>query len=168
VVQEIYHLCLCGRVCGDRFVIKEPAIGNAAVVEPPLAIPDTQPQDPQPPQSPLHAQPGDRDIPLHPLPIVEQGPQPPQVKPIPTQADSVPKVSAIKKEVRSIFCQEEDDAWAARICGYTMQGNLFALLHVESEGIPWKLYMWNLPCGVLKFALNAIIDTLPTFTNLKS
>jgi hypothetical protein len=27
--------------------------------------------------------------------------------------------------------------------------------------------MWNLPQGVLKFALNASIDTLLTFTNLK-
>jgi hypothetical protein len=27
--------------------------------------------------------------------------------------------------------------------------------------------MWNLPRGVLKFALNASINTLPTFTNLK-
>jgi hypothetical protein len=27
--------------------------------------------------------------------------------------------------------------------------------------------MWNLPRGVLKYALNASIDTLPTFTNLK-
>jgi hypothetical protein len=26
-----------------------------------------------------------------------------------------------------------------------MQGNLFALLQAESEGITWKLYMWNLP-----------------------
>jgi hypothetical protein len=31
----------------------EPAIGNVAVVEPPLVIHDTQPQDPQPPQSPF-------------------------------------------------------------------------------------------------------------------
>jgi hypothetical protein len=28
--------------------------------------------------------------------------------------------------------------------------------------------MWNLPHGVLKFALNASIDTLPTFTSLKT
>jgi hypothetical protein len=48
-----------------------------------------------------------------------------------------------------------------------MQGNLFALLQAESEAITWKSYMWNLPRGVLKFALNASIDTLPTFTNLK-
>jgi hypothetical protein len=76
-------------------------------------------------------------------------------------------VSAFRKEVRRVFHEEEDDAWAARIRGYTMQGNLFALLQAESKGITWKSYMWNLPHGVLKFALNASIDTLPTFTNLK-
>jgi hypothetical protein len=48
-----------------------------------------------------------------------------------------------------------------------MQKNFFALLQAESEGITWKSYMWNLPRGVLKFALNASIDTRPTFTNLK-
>jgi hypothetical protein len=118
---------------------KEPVIGDAAVVEPPLAIHDTQPQDPQPPQSPLHAQAGDLDLPLHPHPIVEPGPQPPQVEPIPTQADSVPKVLAIRKEVQRVFCEEEeDDAWAACLHGYTMQGNLFALLQAESEGITWS------------------------------
>jgi hypothetical protein len=147
---------------------KEPVIGDAAVVEPPLVIHDTQPQDPQPHQSPLHAQPGDLDLLLHPHAIVETGLQPPQVELIPTQADSVPKVSAMRKEVRRVFCEEEDDAWAARIRGFTMQGNLFDILQAESEGITSKLYMWNLPCGVLKFALNASIETLPTFTNLKS
>jgi hypothetical protein len=100
-------------------------------------------------------------------PIVEPGSQPPQVELIPTQAHSVPKVSAIKKEVQRVFCEEEDDAWAARIRGYTMQGNLFALLQARSEGITRNSYIWNLPCGVLRFALNASIDTLPTFTNLK-
>jgi hypothetical protein len=120
-------------------------MGDAAVVEPPSAIHDTQPQGPQPPQSPL--QPGDLDLPLHPNPIVESGLQPPHVEPIPTQVDSVPKVSAIRKEVRRVFC--EDDAWAAVVRGYTMQGNLFALLQAESEGITWKSYMRNLPCGVL-------------------
>jgi hypothetical protein len=97
---------------------------------------------------------------------VEPGPQPPQVEPIPTQADSVPKVLAIRKELCRVF-REEDDAWTACVCSYTMQGNLFALLQAESEGIIWKSHMWNLPHGVLKFALNASIDTLPTFTNLK-
>jgi hypothetical protein len=51
-------------------------------------------------------------------------------------------VSAIRKEVRRVFCEEEDDAWAARVRGYTMQGNLFALLQAESEGITWKSYIF--------------------------
>jgi hypothetical protein len=39
---------------------------------------------------------------------------------------------------------------------------------LTSATIPCKeTYMWNLPCGVLKFALKASNDTLPTFTNLK-
>jgi hypothetical protein len=80
----------------------------------------------------------------------------------PFQHNSVPKKSAIRKEVRRVFCEEED-----YVRGYTMQGNLFALLQAESEGITWKLYMWNLPLGLLKFALNASIDTLHTFINLK-
>jgi hypothetical protein len=147
----------------------EPAIGNVAVFEPPLVIHDTQPQDPQPPQrqSPLHAPPGDLDLPLHLHPIVEPDPQPPQVEPIPTQADTVPKVSAIRREVRRVFQEEEDEAWAACVSEYTRQGNLFALLQAENESITWNNYMWDLPRGVLKFAVNSSIDTLPTFTNLR-
>jgi hypothetical protein len=145
----------------------EPAIGNVAVVKPPLVIHNAQPQDPQPPQRPLHAPPGDLDLPVHPHPIIEPGPQLPQVEPIPTQADTVPKVSAIRREVRRVFQDEEDKAWAAGISQYTMQGNLFALLQAENESITWKSYMWDLPRGVLKFAVNISIDTLLTFTNLR-
>jgi hypothetical protein len=45
---------------------------------------------------------------------------------------------AIRKKVQRVFREEEDDAWAVRICGYSMQGNLFALLQAEIEGITWK------------------------------
>jgi hypothetical protein len=131
-----------------------------------LVIHDTQPQDPRPPQSPLHAPPGDLDPPRHLDLIVEPGPQPPQAEPIPTQVDTVPKVLAIRREVRRVF-QEKDEAWAARIRGYTMQGNFFALLQTKNESITWKLYMWDLPRGVLKFAVNSSIDMLPTFTSLR-
>jgi hypothetical protein len=37
----------------------------------------------------------------------------------------------------------------------------------KNESITWKFYMWDLPRGVLKFAVNSSIDTLPTFTNLR-
>jgi hypothetical protein len=98
---------------------------------------------------------------------VEPDPQPLHVEPILTQVDTVPKVSAIKREVRRVFQEEEDESWAARASEYAMQGNLFALLQAENERITWKSYMWELPCGVLKFAVNSSINTLPTFTNLR-
>jgi hypothetical protein len=104
------------------------------------------------PPNRLHTPPGDLDIPLHPHPIVEPFPQPqpqlPQGEPIPTQADTVPKVSAIRREVRRVF-QEKEEARAARVSEYTMQGNLFTLLQAKNESITWKSYMWDLPRGVL-------------------
>jgi hypothetical protein len=86
-----------------------------------LAIHSTQPQDPQP-------QPEDPDLPLRSQPIAKPRPKPPQAEPIPTQADSVAKVSAFRREVWRVSREEEDDAWATRVCGYTMQGIFFALL----------------------------------------
>jgi hypothetical protein len=84
-------------IAGIILSATEPAIGNVAVVEPPLVIHDTQPQDHQPPQSPLqlHMPLRDLDLPLNPHQIVEPGPKLLQVEPIPTQADTVPKMSAI-------------------------------------------------------------------------
>jgi hypothetical protein len=40
-------------------------------------------------------------------------------------------------------------------------------LQAEKESITWKLYMWVLSRGVLKFAVNSSMDTLSTFTNLR-
>ena len=37
----------------------------------------------------------------------------------------------------------------------------------EGSSISWKSYLWDVPQGVLKFAINAGINTLPTFDNLK-
>jgi hypothetical protein len=84
------------KISGTILSSKEPAIGNVAVVEAHLVIHDTQPQDNQPPQSPLHTPPGDLDFPLHSHLIIKPGPQPPQVEPIPTQTDTAPKVLGIR------------------------------------------------------------------------
>jgi hypothetical protein len=123
------------KIDGTILSSKEPAIGNFAVVEPPLVIHDTQPQDNKPPQSPLHTPPGDLDLPLHPHPIVKPGPQSPQVEPIPTQSDTVPKVSAIRREVRRVFQEEEDEASSAGIlCRET--SSLYCRLRMKaSHGI---------------------------------
>jgi hypothetical protein len=39
--------------------------------------------------------------------------------------------------------------------------------YAMKESITWKSYKWDLPCAVLKFAVNSSIDTLHTFTNLR-
>jgi hypothetical protein len=50
----------------------------------------------------------------------------------------ITKVSAIKREVKRVFQEEEYEAWAACIHGYTMQENLFTLLQAKNESITWK------------------------------
>ena len=49
-----------------------------------------------------------------------------------------------------------------------MIGHYVMVLVMEENGcITWKSYLWDVPQGVLKFAINAGINTLPTLDNLK-
>ena len=48
-----------------------------------------------------------------------------------------------------------------------MQGDYLALIMEEKGCITWRSYLWDVPQGVLKFAINAGINTLPTLDNLK-
>ena len=48
-----------------------------------------------------------------------------------------------------------------------MQGDYLALIMEERDSVTWRSYLWDIPQGVLKFAINAGINTLPTFDNLK-
>ena len=59
------------------------------------------------------------------------------------------------------------DFWKERIGRYVMQGDYLALIVEEENSITWKSFMWDIPQGVLKFAINAGVNTLPTFDNLK-
>ena len=59
------------------------------------------------------------------------------------------------------------DFWREKIGCYVMQGDFLALAKEEKGCLTWASYMWDIPQGVLKFAVNAGINTLPTFDNLK-
>ena len=48
-----------------------------------------------------------------------------------------------------------------------MQGDYLALIAEEGDSVSWKSYLWDIPQGILKFALNAGINTLPSLDNLK-
>ena len=60
-----------------------------------------------------------------------------------------------------------NDFWKEKIGRYMMQGDYLALIMEEGGCITWKSFMWDIPQGVLKFAINAGINTLPSLDNLK-
>ena len=60
-----------------------------------------------------------------------------------------------------------NDFWKEKVGHYIMQGDYISLLMEEGICITWKSFLWDVPQGVLKFAINAGLNTLPTFDNLK-
>ena len=73
----------------------------------------------------------------------------------------------LKGKIQSGVQGRVNDFWKEKVGSYIMQGDYLALLMEEGSCITWKSFMWDVPQGVLKFAINAGINTLPTFDNLK-
>ena len=47
-----------------------------------------------------------------------------------------------------------------------MQGDFLSLLIEEGTAVTWKSFIWSVPRGVAKFAVNAGLNTLPSADNL--
>ena len=60
-----------------------------------------------------------------------------------------------------------DDFWREKVGAYIMQGDYLALHMEEQSCLTWRSFLWGIPQGVLKFAINAGINTLPSGDNLK-
>ena len=60
-----------------------------------------------------------------------------------------------------------NDFWKEKIGRYIMQGDYMALIIEEGDCVTWKSFMWDVPKSVLKFAINAGVNTLPSHDNLK-
>ena len=73
----------------------------------------------------------------------------------------------LKQEVQKRIQDLTDEYWLTKIRSLIMQGNFLSLLIEEDTNVTWKSYIWNLPRGVAKFALNSSLETLPTADNLK-
>ena len=74
--------------------------------------------------------------------------------------------NSIKRKVNALI---EDDVlryWREKIQPLLIQGKFAELLILQNENITWKSIMYNLPRKVLSFAVNACIDSLPSYTNL--
>ena len=73
----------------------------------------------------------------------------------------------VKRQVKDTIHTERDKYWLDIIKPLVFQGNLIKLIYEEINNITWRSAIFSLPKGVMKFAINAGMDTLPSFTNLK-
>ena len=56
--------------------------------------------------------------------------------------------------------------WNSKVKDLLVQGSFLQILHLENSCFSWKNIIYELPRGVLQFALNASTDCLPTLVNL--
>jgi len=73
----------------------------------------------------------------------------------------------IKSQVKKSLSQDINELWKSKIQALLVQGAFPALLVEQNECVTWKSIMYNLPRGVLQFAIKASMDSLPSFCNLR-
>ena len=73
----------------------------------------------------------------------------------------------LKGKIQAGVQDRIDDFWKEKVGGYVMQGDYLAIHMEEQSCLTWKSFLWDIPQGVLKFAINAGINTLPSADNLK-
>ena len=72
----------------------------------------------------------------------------------------------IKETVKFSIKNYNEKIWGEHAKKLTKQGNLLALAKLQNSDLTFKSYIFNTKKGVLKFVLNATLDTLPTNANL--
>ena len=73
----------------------------------------------------------------------------------------------LKGKIQAGIQARVNDFWREKIGQYVMQGDYIALIMEEGSCITWRSYLWDIPQGFLKFAMNTGLNTLPSFDNLK-
>ncbi len=81
--------------------------------------------------------------------------------------ESNTNIKSIKSKVKSSIQDDINKSWNDHIKTLVVQGKFLQILKMENESVTWKSIAYNLPRGILKFAINSSIDTLPTKANLK-
>ena len=87
--------------------------------------------------------------------------------PPPPPPQGVMRQSLLKKKIQVGVQARVNDFWKEKIGHYVMQGDYLALIMEEGGCITWRSYLYDIPRGVLKFAINAGLNTLPSLDNLK-
>ena len=76
-------------------------------------------------------------------------------------------MTTLKTKIKSAIGADQSKAWLDHLKKRVVQGDLLKLAHSEESDLTWRSAIYSLPRRVLSFAINASIDTLPTFRNLK-
>ena len=84
-----------------------------------------------------------------------------------TQSQSNPSKKGIIGKVKQLVRDEIRSLWDDKVKGLLVQGKFLAIVELEKSCLTWKHIIYQLPRGVLQFALNAATDTLPTLVNLQ-
>ena len=74
---------------------------------------------------------------------------------------------ALTREVQKRIQDQVDRYWKDTISRYAMQGDFLGLLQEEDSNVCWKSYLWAVPRGIVKFAVNSGLNTLPSADNLR-
>ena len=86
--------------------------------------------------------------------------------PTPPPTQGVMSHKLLKSKIQAGVQDRVSNFWK-KVGHYIMQGDYIALIMEEGSCITWRSYLWDIPRGVLKFAINAGLNTLPSLDNLK-
>ena len=78
------------------------------------------------------------------------------------------KWASIKSTVKRLLMDNRRYIWRDYIKPLVQQGNLLKIIELEKSDLTWRSIIYDLPRGVLSFAVRSAIDFLPTFKNLKT
>ena len=77
------------------------------------------------------------------------------------------QIDAVKNKIKTNVATEFHTMWTNHIKSLLVQGKFLEIISLEQSHISWRSLIFNLPRGVLQFAINSAIDTLATNANLK-
>ena len=97
--------------------------------------------------------------------VAAAAPPPPPPPPPPPRGGL--SQTLLKSRIQAGVQARVNNFWKEKVGHYIMQGDYLALLMEEGSCITWRSYLWDVPQGVLKFAINAGLNTLPSLDNLK-
>ena len=81
--------------------------------------------------------------------------------------EKVANINKAKKAVKDTLKEESLKLWNEKVGKLVMQGDFINLLLEEKENVTWQSMVYNLPKGILPFALKSATNCLNTPDNLR-